>query len=243
MGNNNVVVERVLGGIGDVVMARPAITAFIAQNPEKEVYIRTSRPLDELVMDIHSSGVLLDTPSFVPMEYYNLNSPCLDYELSNHPFIVVNQKKIIPSGKKIILSRQEVFCNKLGVKFDINNYNVRFTEEELDFAESYAKGLSNILLVHCNSNEISRTYKYESALLDYYSKHWDGYIIAIRPKQLPEYNNMVVWGNGPLRLLWAVMSRATAFIGVDSGPIHMAGSIGIPVYGIFGPTDPSVRLK
>ena len=102
------------------------------QNPDKEVYIRTSRPLDELVMDIHSSGILLDTPRFIPTEHYDLNAPCLNYELENHPFVVVNHKKLLRRDKDIVLSRQEVFCNKLGVKFDMSNYDVRFTEEELE---------------------------------------------------------------------------------------------------------------
>ena len=241
--NNKVIIERVLGGIGDVIMTRPAINAYITQNPDKEVYLRTSKPLDELYADIHCAGILVDPYKFIPLEHYDLNAPCLNYELENHPFVVVNQKKLLRRDKDIVLSRQEVFCNKLGVKFDISNYDVRFTEEELDFAESYTKGLSNILLVHCNSNEISRTYKYESALLEYFSKYWGGYIIAIRPKQSPKYSNVVVWEHNSLRMLWAVMSKANAFIGVDSGPIHMAGSIGVPVYGIFGPIDPAIRLK
>lgn len=242
-GNDRVIIERVLGGIGDVCMTRPAINAFIAQNPDKEVYLRTSRPLDELYADIHGVTILLEPPEFNLFDHYDLNSPCLDYELENHPFAVVNQKKLIRRDKNIELSRQEVFCNKVGVKFDISNYNVKFTEQELDFAETYTKGLSNILLVHCNSNEPSRTYKYESALIDYLSKHWDGYILAIRPKQKPKVNNVITWHEGSLRSLWAVMSKANSFIGVDSGPIHMAGSIGIPVYGIFGPIDPAIRLK
>ena len=240
--NNKVVIERVLGGIGDCVMVRPSVVAYIQQNPDRDVYIRTSRPLDDVFLDINCAGILLEDPKF-EYELFDLNHPCLDYELTNHPFIVVNQKKIIPSGKKILLSRQEIFCDVLGVKFDISNYDVKFSEQELHFADDYTKGLNNILLVHCNSNEPSRTYKYESALLDYCSKHWDGSIIAIRPKQIPKGKNIIVWQDGGIRQLWSVMTKAKIFIGVDSGPIHLAGSIGIPVYGVFGPISPEIRLK
>jgi heptosyltransferase-1 len=33
--------------------------------------------------------------------------------------------------------------------------------------------------------------------------------------------------------------RATAIVGVDSGPMHLAAALGKPGVAIFGPTDPS----
>lgn len=37
----------------------------------------------------------------------------------------------------------------------------------------------------------------------------------------------------------AVMSRCSAYVGVDSGPMHIAAFLGIPVVALFGPTDPA----
>jgi heptosyltransferase-1 len=39
--------------------------------------------------------------------------------------------------------------------------------------------------------------------------------------------------------LIALTRRATIFIGGDSGPMHLAAALGIPVVAIFGPTDPA----
>ncbi|MGH8701347.1 MAG: glycosyltransferase family 9 protein [Burkholderiales bacterium] len=39
-------------------------------------------------------------------------------------------------------------------------------------------------------------------------------------------------------LLIALARRAKLFIGGDSGPMHLAAALGIPVVAIFGPTDP-----
>lgn len=39
--------------------------------------------------------------------------------------------------------------------------------------------------------------------------------------------------------LIAVTRRASLFIGGDSGPMHLAAALGIPVVAIFGPTDPA----
>lgn len=42
-----------------------------------------------------------------------------------------------------------------------------------------------------------------------------------------------------LGLLIALARRAKLFIGGDSGPMHLAAALGIPVVAIFGPTDPA----
>jgi heptosyltransferase-2 len=36
----------------------------------------------------------------------------------------------------------------------------------------------------------------------------------------------------------AMFSRCTAFVGNDSGAMHVAAAVGLPVVAIFGPTDP-----
>jgi heptosyltransferase-1 len=41
-----------------------------------------------------------------------------------------------------------------------------------------------------------------------------------------------------LGLLIALTRRAKLFIGGDSGPLHLAAALGIPVVALFGPTDP-----
>lgn len=44
-------------------------------------------------------------------------------------------------------------------------------------------------------------------------------------------------GDIPLRYLPALLSKATALITNDSGPMHIAAALGIPVVAIFGPTS------
>ena len=40
-----------------------------------------------------------------------------------------------------------------------------------------------------------------------------------------------------LRLLASILSRAALFVGADTGPMHLAWSVGCPVLALFGPTD------
>ena len=43
----------------------------------------------------------------------------------------------------------------------------------------------------------------------------------------------------PLAELIALTRRASLVIGGDTGPVHLAAAVGIPVVAIFGPTDPA----
>jgi len=45
-----------------------------------------------------------------------------------------------------------------------------------------------------------------------------------------------------LRNLLPLIERMNALISVDSGLVHMAGAVGTPVIGIFGPTDQAMRM-
>jgi ADP-heptose:LPS heptosyltransferase len=44
----------------------------------------------------------------------------------------------------------------------------------------------------------------------------------------------------PLERLAALIARARAFVGNDSGPTHLAAALGCPTVALFGPTDPAV---
>lgn len=44
---------------------------------------------------------------------------------------------------------------------------------------------------------------------------------------------------GSLTQLIALTRRVRLFIGGDTGPMHLAAALGVPVVGIFGPTDPA----
>lgn len=47
-------------------------------------------------------------------------------------------------------------------------------------------------------------------------------------------------GNSSLETLVAILACATAFVGNESGPMHIAGAVGTPVVGLFGRTWPAI---
>lgn len=58
-------------------------------------------------------------------------------------------------------------------------------------------------------------------------------------KLAPDQDGMVdLSGQLGLKALVAVLKRADLFVGIDSGVMHLASAVDIPVVGLFGPTDP-----
>ncbi len=59
-------------------------------------------------------------------------------------------------------------------------------------------------------------------------------------KKLFPYQSFVI-PDSPIRYLAAIIKRCSVVIGNDSGPLHIAGGVGVPVLGIFGPTNPKLQ--
>jgi heptosyltransferase-2 len=50
----------------------------------------------------------------------------------------------------------------------------------------------------------------------------------------------ILTGSTTLRQLMGVIARSTLVMANDSGPMHLANALGVPVVGVFGPTNPAV---
>jgi ADP-heptose:LPS heptosyltransferase len=49
-----------------------------------------------------------------------------------------------------------------------------------------------------------------------------------------------LWPDANLRQVSALLSRADAVVGIDTGPLHVAAALGAPWVGLYGPTNPDV---
>jgi heptosyltransferase-2 len=56
----------------------------------------------------------------------------------------------------------------------------------------------------------------------------------------PDVRVVNLIGRTDLRLLAGLMARCSAFVSNDSGAMHLAGALGVPLVAIFGPTDDRV---
>jgi len=250
---------RPVSGFGDAVMLRPAIVANMIKYPDDKHTIFSVSPFLDIYNDIDGLTIV-DTPGARLDDkiqciednarrddiHYNVYNTCALYETKNQPYYIINNNgssKAVPSGKHIILSRQEIWGNVVGVDFDINNYKVKFSDEELEKADYY-KHYGRYMFLHMESADIWRSYIYRQSLVDYFAKRYDGYVFVMDRgfKYFGRCKNVVTFDDMPIRDMWVIISNATLMVGVDSAGVHLAGSVEVPTFGLFGPTDPKMRL-
>jgi ADP-heptose:LPS heptosyltransferase len=72
------------------------------------------------------------------------------------------------------------------------------------------------------------------------NQEYNSEIIRILEKNYREKHIELLNLTGKIGLagLCSVIKRASLFVGIDSGVMHMASCLDIPVVGLFGPTDP-----
>ena len=153
----------------------------------------------------------------------------------------------------LIKSRQEIYCDVVGVKFSKNNYNIKFTNEETQRALDFIDG-RDCIGVHLKGAEKWRDYLYVNIkkgqlkmwnVVDRLAKKYDRYVVTFdnHLQYKGSRKNVLSFISNNVRDTLAVMSLCKAGIGPDSFGVHGFGACGVPVYGMFGPTNPAVRLK
>jgi ADP-heptose:LPS heptosyltransferase len=259
-----VVYIRLVRGAGDMIMLRPAIIGSMKQNPQARHVIHCLENTAPLVRDIQGLEIvtfdptgtqhfdmgvyqkLLSQSKSLISKYgkdvitYELISEC-QYETDNAPYIIENGK-YVPTGKKIMLSRQVLWCDAVGVSFDMQNYNVKFFPSEYDFADRFLRGLENPLVIHLKSVDKSRSYQYIDCFIEFFAKKHDGHIVVLDHNYHGTRKNVIELKSDDIRKIWCAISVCKILIGIDSFAIHAGGSTNVFTYGIFGQTDYKCRL-
>ena len=116
------------------------------------------------------------------------------------------------------------------------------------------KNSGGIIGFHCGSSFFGKDKRWgednfikliKTMLSTYYDL---GVIVFFGPDESELYNIFYnafenerrIWliNTGDMPLLCAIMENATLFVTNDSGPMHIASAMGVPIVSIWGPTDP-----
>ena len=243
-----VVIYRPVGGIGDGVMILPAITALRIQNPNSliiilcidyiEVVFEHNNVVDHIIS--YTEGELNDRDDIQDLTILK-KLGCIIHFL-HHPCPAAEYESLACPG--IYKSRQAIFAEACGVEFDRDYYNFVLHDDELeapvlmDLPERY-------VVVQLRSHDRWRNYRYNKWLL--YNlvatgKKFDFGVVTIDANQWYDIKGVRGIYQTPMPFIFGVLAKALLVIGPDSSFPHVAGAMGIPVLGLFGPTNPIVRL-
>jgi len=257
--------QRLTRGYGDAIMLRPAIIGSMVKYPEARHILHCLKSTSPIFRDIQGLEIItfedgklakafdydeycklvLESRKLInrldgEITIFQLSKSESEYEFDNAPYVIENGK-YVATGRRIRLSRQDIWCRIVGVPFSIENYNVKFFDSELEYADRVLSNLVNPLVIHLNSVDKARSYKYPDAFINYFAKKWDGDILVLDHEYRGTAKNVFLL-KADIRKAWAVISKCKALVGIDSFGIHASGSTGVFTYGIFGPTDPKCRL-
>jgi hypothetical protein len=268
MAKRTVAVVRQLGGIGDVIAMSCVYRGLKEQYPDYRIQLLCGRVyLGGALLDVAEHNPFIDEIHVVEpydatteetrkvwAKYFancphledeliwqkaeikiDLNCACVEYEW---------RAMLEPSG--IVKPRYQIWCDRAGVVPSTYAPVYRIRKDEQSHADTFLreKGLEGPKLVgvgvsSCDSKramgigrlhtvcEMLREAGCTPVTIDPTFKFDDGtpYIIGKRVSEL-----------------MPIMARMAAVVTVDSGLLHMAGTVGTPVIGLFGPTDYKMRM-
>lgn len=221
------------GGLGDALLATPALKALKEKYPEKKIRVFAHKRHFEILRNNPYIDSLLGT-SFKSAPVYWLLSRLALIKIKS-----LNYSFSYPAENE---SRKaaEIIGDLLGVVLKDKRMNMYLTDGELLRGKIAISGFNNPIVI--NPNAVCFTYKEWS-----YEK-WEE-LIGKLPNytfiQLGKKNERLLKGavnltGLPLRDSVAIVKSSLCYVGVDSFLAHAAASVCTPSVVLFGPSSPVV---
>jgi ADP-heptose:LPS heptosyltransferase len=164
---------------------------------------------------------------------FDLNTPCVDYEW---------EAMHTPEG--IQKPRYEIWCDFCEVVPSTYFPVYEFKEGEIEQARALldSMGLKKPIIVAVNANDEKRAVPKEKLLGVIRILQSRGYEVVTLDGTF-KFNDVPGIVGQRFSQVMAIMSLGSVCVSGDSGLLHVAGTVGTPIVGIFGPTDPDMRMK
>lgn len=260
------VIRRPVGGVGDAVMINNAITGLRNEAGEDELIVvvcidyvasifAANKAVDyiisfnaeEVQQGLEKAAIRrLRDCNCVVYDYYE-PCPAAEYESDNSPYILTKLFKTVCTEKHITKSRQQIFCDHIGVAFDVDNYNMYIDGEYDELVQNLGKD-GRYVVVQLRSHDKWRNYppwktKWLLRELVKLGNKNDFGVVTLDSTQASTVKGVVSMRGTVLDLAMAVIKQSLVGIGPDSMLVHIKGAFGGHCLGLFGPTDPLMRLE
>lgn len=163
--------------------------------------------------------------------------------------------QVAPRAREHVLDSFFGFLAALGIRERILRWDIPLPAQALAYAQTLIPDSKPTLLISPCSSHRLRNWSPEryAAVADYaFREHGMRIILAGGPTRLEHETGTAIErrldpgtkvvnqvGKDTLPQLLALLSRATALLAPDSGPVHMATMVGTPVIGLYAATNPA----
>jgi heptosyltransferase-3 len=227
------ILVRRTGALGDVVLATPIIRRLRRENPDAEIAVQTAYP-DVFRNSPHRVAVL--PPGALPYPWTERGG-CdrvvdLDLAYERRPTIHIVQAYM-----------QEAF----GDDRDIGLYDEGELRQELAFRPSNAGWLASrrVVAVHAAKagwrNRTLPECTWVGVIDGLRDAGFFPLLVGTQRDALPRAK-AAAFHAGDVLAQAAVIAACAAFVGSDSGLLHVAGATDVPIVGVFTSASPALRL-
>ena len=254
----------------DLVLGHPALRSVLlfrrselSKAVRRGQFLHAAKILGNLVADLRREryGAVLDfqgllksgIATFLARGKIKLGSPSTYGRMKEGAGLFSRQVPLKRDGMHLVERHALVISSLLGQEVAPEPVKIGFTAEERMRVLSLV-GTDPYLLLHPFASWETRNWPRDS-WFRVVSRLWrEGFRIVLAGAGGPAQKTMEevlhratggalcsLLGQLSLRELALAMAGADAVLAVDSGPMHLASAMGVPVLALFGPTDP-VRL-
>lgn len=264
-----IITLRQLGGIGDCLQLSPVFRGLREKYPKAKImHVAGEVYLGGAIMDVFTHvprGFIDEIHTYEPYDattkrtrdvwakfyaqcppieediwwkkadlHFDFNTPCVDYEWN-----------AMNSPEGIQKSRTQIWCDYAGVTPSSYKPMYEVTKSEQAWAEDYLleRNLNprNCVAVGITACDNKRALGI-GKLREMCDLLRDAGLMPVVVDPTFHFSDFPAFNALPLHKLMALVQRMAAVISVDSGLLHMAGTLGVPVIGVFGPTDYKMRM-
>lgn len=260
------VVVRQLGGIGDVLALSPVFRAIKEHLPKHKIQVITGglylsgallelmrhNPLIDEVISIDPYDAATDETKSWWGQFGksdrledNFIWSKADYKIDLNVACIQGEANDIKAAGRVLRPRPQIWCEHAGLIPSSYKPIYEITQEERDAAQKYADanwdGYKKVIGVGITAADTKRSLPVEKIKAVCAVLTQRGYEpITVDPVfQFAEYGSLV---GKRIQEVMPLLALMDSIVTVDSGILHMAGTVGTPVVGVFGPTDYTMRM-
>jgi ADP-heptose:LPS heptosyltransferase len=245
---SSICIIRSVGGIGDVLMITPALRELKLRYPKSKLTFAVDRHTTsgdnyyELVKNAPFIDHIIDARDVVHANYRHttdISAVCIPYERVGLPPV----------------NRIDLFANYLGMaslKDKRPFYRVE-PSEKAQALDLVGDKTGKLIFISVGSMEGKRCWSQGlndkwPELVSSLSQRIPGVRFIVndftgKAPILKTYKNVIYLEQTSIRKLAALISISDHFVGPDSGPMHMAGALGVPSTVVFGSIPPEARVN